>query len=105
MALALTVRRDLWESMGAAEQGLFEVCATAEYHAALAEARAHAMVEARLAASVPRLSFHPRLAAALDRAAADVVERLARLDPTSRRIADSHRAFRALMDEGPVATA
>ena len=91
--------------MGAAEQSLLEVCATAEYHAALAEARAHAMVEARLAASVQRPSFHPRFAAALDRAAADVVERLAGLDPASRRIADSHRAFRELMGAVPTPTA
>lgn len=104
MALALTVRRDLWESLGAAEQSLLEVCATAEYHAALAEARALAMVEARVA-TVSRLSFHPRLAAALDRAAADVVEGAANTDPTSRRIADSHRAFRELMGAGPVASA
>ena len=105
MALALTVRRDLWESMGAAEQSLLEVCATAEYHAALAEARAFAMVEARVATSVSRLSFHPRFAAALDRAAADVVERAADTDPTSRRIADSHRAFRELMGAVPTPTA
>lgn len=105
MALALTVRRDLWERMDVAEQAMLEVCATAEHHVTLAEARAHAVIASRLALSAQRLPLNSGLAAALDHAAGDVVERLAATDPMSRRIADSHRAFRGLLGTGlPAAT-
>jgi TRAP-type mannitol/chloroaromatic compound transport system substrate-binding protein len=105
-ALALTVRRDLWERMGATEQAILEACATAEYHAGLAEAQARAMVEAQVTASVQRLPLASEIAAALDRAAADAVGRLATADPHAQRIADSYRAFRALTaSAGPAATA
>jgi TRAP-type mannitol/chloroaromatic compound transport system substrate-binding protein len=104
-AFALTVRRDLWDGLDAAERAMLETCAAAEYQAALAEARAHAAIAAGMARPVRRLPLAPRLAGALDRATDEAVRRVAETDPVSRRIADSYRAFRDLLAAEPPATA
>ncbi len=104
-AFALTVRRDLWQRLGAGDRAMFEACAGAEYQIALAEAKTCAALARSVMAPVSRLPFTAELRAAAHRAAADVVERLAGLDPAARRIADSYRAFRKLAAADAAASA
>ena len=106
MLLTLDLSMPLWSAMSPADRALFEACAAQEYQLSLADAAAQALVSAQV--SVPgkwplRLAWSHELAAALEQAAADVVEGIAAIDPSARRIHDSHQAFRRLL--GASATA
>ena len=97
MALALTVRKDLWDRMNTAQQAIFETCAAAEYQAALVELHAHGLPDRHVTAQARQLPLAREIVLAVDRAASDAVKRLADVDPISQRIADSYNAFRELM--------
>jgi TRAP-type mannitol/chloroaromatic compound transport system substrate-binding protein len=102
MLLALGVRRELWERLGAADQAIFEACAAQEYHLSLRDAHAHALVTRQVEKPEKwpvRLAFPAELATALDAAAQEAVVRLAEADPVARRIHDSYQAFRAMLGE------
>lgn len=102
MMLSLDVGRPLWDGMSPADQAIFEACAAQEYHLSLAEARAHALVAAQVAAPAKwpvRLAFPDTLADGLDEALAAVLAELARTNEDTRRIHDSYQAFRHLLGE------
>ena len=102
LLLSLSVKKPLWDGMSAADRAIFEACAAQEYHLSLTDAAAHALIASQVEAPSKwpvRLAWPSRLAEALDRAAAEVVERIAATDAASRRIHDSYRAFRRLLGE------
>ena len=102
LLLSLGVARHLWDGMSAADRAIFEACAALEYHLSLTDAAAHALIASQVEAPSKwpvRLAWPSRLAEAFDRAAAEVVERIAAADATSRRIHDSYRAFRRMLGE------
>jgi TRAP-type mannitol/chloroaromatic compound transport system substrate-binding protein len=106
MTLSLAVRRGLWETVGAADRAVFEACAAHEYHLALADARAHALIAGQVAAPAKwpvRLAWSNAVSDALDQALTEVVERIAASDPSASRIHDSYQAFRHLLGEDIVA--
>ena len=106
MTLSLAVRRGLWETIGAADRAVFEACAAQEYHLALADARAHALIAGQVAAPAKwpvRLAWSDAVSEALDLALSEVVERIVASDPSARRIHDSYQAFRHLLGEDIVA--
>jgi TRAP-type mannitol/chloroaromatic compound transport system substrate-binding protein len=102
LLLSLGVAKRLWDGMSAADRAIFEACAAQEYHLSLTDAAAHALIASQVEAPTKwpvRLAWPSRLAEALDRAAAEVVERIAASDAASRRIHDSYRAFRRMLGE------
>ena len=102
LLLSLGVKKHLWDGMSAADRAIFEACAAQEYHLSLTDAAAHALIASQVATPSKwpvRLAWPGRLAEALDQAAAEVVERIAATDAASRRIHDSYRAFRRMLDE------
>jgi TRAP-type mannitol/chloroaromatic compound transport system substrate-binding protein len=102
MTLSLDVRRPVWEAMSAADQTIIEACASQEYQLSLAEARAHALIAAQVAAPAKwplRLALPEAVVDALETALAEVVEGIAGSDPAGRRIHDSYQAFRQLLHE------
>jgi TRAP-type mannitol/chloroaromatic compound transport system substrate-binding protein len=102
MLLSLAVRKGLWETIGAADRAIFDACAAQEYHLALADARAHALIAGQIEAPAKwpvRLAWPDTVSDALDQALAEVVERIAASDPSARRIHDSYQAFRHLLGE------
>jgi TRAP-type mannitol/chloroaromatic compound transport system substrate-binding protein len=106
MTLSLAVRTGLWETIGAADRAVFEACAAQEYHLALADARAHALIAGQVAAPAKwpvRLAWPDAVCEALDQALTEVVERIAASDPSASRINDSYQAFRHLLGEDIVA--
>ena len=106
MTLTLAVRMGLWETIGAADQAVFEACAAQEYHLALADARAHALIAGQVAAPARwpvRLAWSDAVSDALDQALTEVLERIAASDPSASRIHDSYQAFRHLLGEDIVA--
>jgi TRAP-type mannitol/chloroaromatic compound transport system substrate-binding protein len=106
LLLSLAVERRLWDGMSAADRAIFEACAAHECQLSLADARTHALIAAQLAGPAKwpvRLAFSPQLTATVDRAAAEVVERVAGADALARRICDSYQAFRRLLAEPPTA--
>jgi TRAP-type mannitol/chloroaromatic compound transport system substrate-binding protein len=105
-ALSLTVRRDVWEAMSAADRAIFEAGSAQDYHLSLAEARAHALLAGQVAAPAKwpvRLAWTDAVADAFDAALAEVVEALAAVDGSARRIHDSYQAFRHLLGDDVVA--
>jgi hypothetical protein len=105
MTVTLAVQSARWHAMSAAERAILEVCALAEYHSALADARAHALLQRHVGYPLQRLALPSNLAAALDRATYDAVESVAASDPVAGRIADSHRMFRTELAATDPATA
>jgi TRAP-type mannitol/chloroaromatic compound transport system substrate-binding protein len=106
LTIALSVRTPLWQRLSAADQAIFEACAAEEYRLSLADARAHALIARQVATPSKwpvRHAFAPALAQALERTAAEAVERIAATDAEARRIADSYAAFRALFGEPALA--
>lgn len=104
--LVLNVRRDLWVELSDAERAVFTACAAEECQLAVAEARTAALVVAQISRSGKwpvRQEFEPELGAALERAAADTVNRIAAVDDRAARIHDSYAAFRALHLDRPIA--
>ena len=102
LLLSLGVKKHLWDGMSAADRAIFEACAAQEYHLSLTDAAAHALIASQVATPSKwpvRLAWPGRLAEALDQAAAEVVEHIAATDAASRRIHDSYRAFRRMLDE------
>jgi TRAP-type mannitol/chloroaromatic compound transport system substrate-binding protein len=92
--------------MVAADQAIFDACAAQEYQLSLAEARAHAALAAQIGAQAKwpvRLAWSDTVAEALDGALAEVVEHIAAVDASARRIHDSYQAFRHLLGEDLVA--
>jgi hypothetical protein len=88
--------------MSAADQTIIEACASQEYQLSLAEARAHALIAAQVAAPAKwplRLALPEAVVDALETALAEVVEGIAGSDPAGRRIHDSYQAFRQLLHE------
>lgn len=104
LMLSLNVRKALWDGLNAADQTILESCAAQEHQLSLAEGRIHALVARQIAATSKwpvRLAFAPEVAAALEQAAAGVVEDIAGIDAQSRRVHDSYQAFRHLVGEPP----
>jgi TRAP-type mannitol/chloroaromatic compound transport system substrate-binding protein len=104
--LSLSVARPLWDGMSAADQAIFEACAAEEYHHSLTEARAHALIGSQVETPSKwpvRLGWPGRLAEAFEQAAETAVERIAAIDPASRRIVDSYQAFRRMLGEAATA--
>jgi TRAP-type mannitol/chloroaromatic compound transport system substrate-binding protein len=102
LLLSLGVDKRLWDGMSAADRAIFEACAAQEYHLSLTDARAHVLIASQVEAPTKwpvRLPWPSRLAEAFDQAAADAVERIAAIDPASRRIHDSYQAFRRMLGE------
>ena len=100
------VRKALWEAIGPADRTIFEACAAQEYHLALADARAHALIAGQIEAPAKwpvRLAWPDTVSEALDQALAEVVERIAASDASARRIHDSYQAFRHLLGEDIIA--
>ena len=103
--LALGVRRELWERLGAADQAIFEACAAQECQASLTDAHAHALIARHAAAPEKwpvRTGFPADLTTALEAAAQEAVARLAEFDLTARRIHDSYQAFRAMIGDARI---
>lgn len=99
--LSLDVAKPLWDGMSAAGRTIFEACAAQEYHLSLTDAAAHALIASQVEAPSKwpvRLAWSAGLSGALEQAAAGAVERIAALDPASRRIHDSYQAFRRMLD-------
>jgi len=97
--LSLAVSRSLWEAMSTGERAVLEACAAREHQLSLADAHAHALIAAEAAAPAKwpvRLPFPAEVAARLERAAAEAVERAGDADAEARRILDSYRGFRRL---------
>jgi TRAP-type mannitol/chloroaromatic compound transport system substrate-binding protein len=106
LVLSLNVSRPLWDSMSTADRAIFEGCAAQEYQLSLADAAAHALIAAQV--QVPakwpvRQAWSAELRATLERAAAEALEAIAAIDPASRRIHDSYRAFRRMLGEAAAA--
>jgi TRAP-type mannitol/chloroaromatic compound transport system substrate-binding protein len=104
--LSLALRKDLWETLGAADRAVFEACAAQEYHLSLADARAHALIAGQIEAPLKwpvRLAWPDAVSEALDEALVEVVERIAASDPSARRVHDSYQAFRHLLGEDLIA--
>jgi TRAP-type mannitol/chloroaromatic compound transport system substrate-binding protein len=102
LLLSLGVAKRLWDGMSVADRAIFEACAAQEYHLSLTDARAHVLIASQVEAPTKwpvRLPWPSRLAEAFDQAAADAVERIAAIDPASRRIHDSYQAFRRMLGE------
>ena len=102
MVQSLTVRKSLWEAMGAADRVIFEACAAQECQLALADAQAHALIAGQIEAPTKwpvRIAWPDNISDALDQALAEVMEGIAANDPHGRRIHDSYRAFRHLLRE------
>jgi len=93
-ALALCVRRGLWEDMGTSERAILSAAAATEFHASLTEEEAHRPL---LHPPAPQERIWPvaaELAHAIRRVADAVVAHTAGYDATAARIAASYAAFR-----------
>ena len=102
LLLSLGVAKRVWDGMSAADRAIFEACAAQEYQLSLTDAAAHVLIASQVATPTKwpiRLAWPSSLAEAFDRAAAEVVERIAASDAASRRIHDSYRAFRRMLGE------
>ena len=100
--LSIAVARPVWDGLGAADQAIFEACATQEYQLSLADVRAHAWLTAQLErpAKWPvRETLPAELSAELEAAAGDVIAQVAATDHAARRIHDSYQAFRRVVGE------
>ncbi len=96
-ALALGVRRSLWESLAPADQSLFAACAAEEFRLTLAESRAHEAMLRRSLAEVRGIRAKPfpeDVLGALSGVADAVVAHAAGGDRTAARINASYMAFR-----------
>ena len=96
--LALHVRLDAWERLGAAEQAILAAAAAEEYHASLAEARAHERLVRRTLEASFGVVFSPwpaDIAGALDRVAEATIAHVAGYDARAARIDQSYMAFRS----------
>ena len=103
--LSLDVRKEVWDHLGATDQAIFEVCAAEAYQLALAEARAHEMLAAQVAATSKwpvRSALGRELSADLERTAGEVLADLTVRDRETRRIHDSYLAFRAMLGDALV---
>jgi TRAP-type mannitol/chloroaromatic compound transport system substrate-binding protein len=104
--LSLAVSRSVWDGLGAADRAIFEACAAQEYQLSLAEARAHTALAGQIGAPAKwpvRLAWSDGIVEALDGALAEVVERIAAMDASARRIHDSYQAFRHLLGKDLIA--
>ncbi len=93
-ALALCVRRELWDGMDAPQQAILSAAAAAEFHASLTEEEAHRPF---LHASRPQDRIWPiadELAHAIRRVADAVVAHAAGADAQAARISASYAAFK-----------
>jgi TRAP-type mannitol/chloroaromatic compound transport system substrate-binding protein len=106
LLLSLAVAKPVWDAMSPADQAIFEACAAQEYQLSLADAAAHVLIAAQVEAPAKwpvRRTWAAGLGAAFERAAEEAVEAMAATDPASRRIHDSYRAFRRMLDEAAAA--
>jgi TRAP-type mannitol/chloroaromatic compound transport system substrate-binding protein len=104
--LALGVRRQVWEHLTVADRAIFEACSAEAYHLSLTDAHAHALLARQVEAPEKwpvRVDFSAEITAALNATARDAVARLAEFDVSARRIHDSYRAFRAVLEGPPAA--
>ncbi|HWK34310.1 MAG TPA: hypothetical protein VNR51_11590 [Hyphomicrobium sp.] len=93
-ALALCVRRNLWDTMSASQQAILSAAAAMEFHTSLTEEEAHRPF---LYPSAPQDRIWPiaaELAHAIQRVADAVVAHTAGYDAAATRIAASYAAFR-----------
>lgn len=100
--LSLDVRKEVWDRLGVADRAIFEACAAEAYAQSLAEAQGLEMMAAQLAVTAKwpvRSALGSELRTALQRAAGEILARVAGYDPPARRIHDSHHAFRAMVAE------
>jgi TRAP-type mannitol/chloroaromatic compound transport system substrate-binding protein len=106
MLLSLAMPIGLWEAIGAADRAVFEACAVQEYHLALADARAHALIAGQVGAPAKwpvRLAWSEEVSETFDLALAEAMEGVAASDPSAQRIHDSYQAFRHLLGEDLIA--
>ncbi|MEI9900972.1 MAG: hypothetical protein WDN31_13475 [Hyphomicrobium sp.] len=93
-SMYLGVSRALWDNLGPGEQAMLAAAASSEFQLSLAEEEAHRHL---LYPAPPAERLWPiaaDLAHAIERVAAAVVAHTAGADVRSRRIADSHAAFK-----------
>jgi TRAP-type mannitol/chloroaromatic compound transport system substrate-binding protein len=99
-ALAATLRRSFWDQLSISERAVLEGMFAEENRLSLAESFARNAMAAQVtqARRLPiALGLGAGLVHDLSAVSRDVVSSLASFDPTSRRIVDSHRAFRQLL--------
>jgi TRAP-type mannitol/chloroaromatic compound transport system substrate-binding protein len=102
MLLSLDVARPLWDRMSAADHAVFEGCAAQEYQLSLTEAAAHTLIARQVETPSKwpvRLAWSSEFGAEFERTAAEAVEAIAAIDPASRRIHDSYRAFQRMLGD------
>lgn len=96
--LALHVRLDTWERLGAADQAILAAAAAEEFHASYAEQRAHERIARETLATAFGVTFAPwpsDIAEALARVAEANVAHVAGTDAHAARIDHSYMAFRS----------
>ena len=101
-ALSLGVAKPLWESLTAADQGLFAACAAEEHRTSLAEARGHEMImrDALRAGGLSFANLPSDVADAIERVSDAVVAHVAGTDARAARINASYMAFRTAIGAG-----
>lgn len=101
-ALALHVRRYIWESLPEADQTILAAAASEEFQLSLAEARAHANVARQVLEERFDIRFAPwpeEVAGAIERVAEATIAHAAGHDARARRIDRSYMAFRSMFTE------
>jgi len=93
-AFFLGVRRAFWDGLPASDQALLESAAAEEFRLSLAEEEVHGRLLHPAPPAHRVWTIAGELAHAIDRVAEAVVAHAAGSDARSRRIADSHAAFR-----------
>ncbi len=104
-AVALHVRLEAWERLGPADQAILAAAATEEFHASLAEHRAHESIARRTLAASFGVTFAPwpsDIADALDRVADASIAHAAGHDARAARIDHSYMAFRSAISGSAV---
>lgn len=97
-ALALHVRLDAWERFAAEDQAILAAAAEQEFHASVAEDRAHerlARQTLETAFGVTFAAWPEDIAGALDRVAEATIAHVAGYDARAARIDQSYMAFRS----------
>jgi TRAP-type mannitol/chloroaromatic compound transport system substrate-binding protein len=102
-ALALHVRRALWDRLSESDRAIFAAAAAEEFQLAFAEERAHTGLARRvLEAKGVRFAPWPAdIADALDRVAEATIAHVAGRDDLALRIDQSYMAFRSLLSGTP----
>lgn len=100
--LALHVRRDVWERMAPDDQSVLAAAAEQEFHASVAEARAHERLARDTLATTFGVTFTAwpaDIAGALDRVAEATIAHVAGYDARAARIDQSYMEFRSAVSD------